>query len=67
VDVALAVEDAERLGQVLVEIEILGSIEMDLCDLRLLDPVHFPVPDLPVVGGEADQVQRPRWYAKPYG
>ena len=57
-NVAAAVVDAERGPQVLLNVEVGGTVEWDLGDFRLLDPIDFPMPDFVAVGRMADQVQR---------
>ena len=57
-DVAFAVEDAERFGQVLAEVEMLGPLELEPGDFDVLDAVDLPVLDAVAPRGPADQVER---------
>ena len=56
--IARSAENAERLGHVFVEVEIPRRFEVDRGQLRGFDAIDFPVPDVPMVRSEADQVPR---------
>ena len=66
-DFAVAVEDAERLGQMLLEIEILGPLESLVLQFDSLDPVHLPMADVLMAPRAADQVERAAMVGQPVG
>jgi hypothetical protein len=51
VDLAVAMEDAERLGKVGLQVEILRPVEAELFQLGRLDAINLPVTDRVLGGG----------------
>lgn len=64
---AVAPDQAERPGQVLLDLEVSGLGELQPLDVDLRDSIDLERPDLVVIAGPADEVDAPLWKTRAYG